>query len=122
MPARSSKGYVQMSFWSDVWDVVTAPVDFVVDAVADAVDFVVDKVGDGFEAAVNAFGLPFFGDAAEWLVHRVGGQIEWTIRSVSTYADTIGQSVDDLIDDRLWKDFGSWLGTNLANFVTLTNS
>ena len=111
-----------MSFWSDVWDVVTAPIDAVVDAVADAVDFVVDKVGDGFEAAFNAFGLPFFGDAAEWLVRRVGGQIDWTIRSVSTYADTIGQSVDDLIDERLWRDFGSWLGTNLANFATLTNS
>jgi len=111
-----------MSLIKDIWNAFTKPVDIIVDAVADAVDFVVDKVGDGFEWAFDAFGLPFFGDAAKWLVQRVGGQIDWTIRSISTYAATIGQSVDDLIDERLWKDFGSWFATNLANFATLTNS
>lgn len=101
-------------------DVATFPFK----TLAEAIAYVTDKVGDGVEAAFDELGLDIVGDALDFVIDRAGEKIQGIITRSADYLEKlpgrIERAADDLFDDDLWNNFGSWFAKNLVNAAELS--
>lgn len=91
--------------------------------VGEAIKFVTDKAGDAFKAAFGAVGLDLPGDVLNFLTDRAGEKIQGIIERGAQYIEQlpsrIERTANDLFSDKLWNNFGGWLGENLINAAEL---
>ena len=92
--------------------------------IGEAIAFITDKTGDGLKAGFDFVGLDVVGDAANFIVDRLGEKTQAILERGAQYIeklpDRIGRTANDLFSENLWKNFGRWTAQNLTNILELS--
>lgn len=98
-----------LSFWDDLWDIITKPIEIVVDGVV----WTIDKIGDAVEGLFDTIGLDFLGDGVGWFKSTVTSIIGRETQFLLNH----GHKIDDLLSTDLWENFGKWAARNGINMA-----